>query len=116
MNEERRQSTINDVLINLGEIKGTLTGIESTVSELKVRVGIQNGRVTKSENWIRGIVMVLGFCSFLIAVFGQQAVTAFSNSVSKKSEQILYEQKTDSRLDNIERERSFRDAPRVPAS
>ena len=51
MNEERRQNTLDNVLTGLGELKAIADSTSRQVSEINARVAIQNGRVSKLEEW-----------------------------------------------------------------
>ena len=62
MSEERRIASLEVVLGELGKISQLTTDTKSTVTELSLRVGIQNGRVGKIERWqafIQGAGMIL---------------------------------------------------------
>ena len=62
MSEERRIASLEVVLVELGKISQLTTDTKSTVTELSLRVGIQNGRVGKIERWqafIQGAGMIL---------------------------------------------------------
>lgn len=62
MNEERRANSVETVLLKLGELSEASKDIKQTVSDLKDRVGIQNGRVGKLEKWqsfMQGVIAVL---------------------------------------------------------
>lgn len=68
--EERRAASIEAVLITLGEIKNSATGTAKDVSDLKERVGIQNGRVGKIEKWqsfIQGALAIIGIVVLPVA-------------------------------------------------
>ena len=59
---ERRESTLQTILIEIGTIKTINQLTHEEVKELKERVGIQNGKVNKFEIWkaeIRGSLAVI---------------------------------------------------------
>lgn len=47
--DERRKSSIESILIELGSIKQMTSDTKDTVTKLDVKVGIQNGRIGKIE-------------------------------------------------------------------
>lgn len=70
-NGERRTHTIDNVLISIGEVKQISDYTHNEVRDLVVKVGIQNGRVTKLENWhtfMRGAISILVLLILPIAI------------------------------------------------
>lgn len=60
--DERRQNSLETVLVSLGRLEESNAHIHETVCDLKERVGIQNGKVGKLERWqsyTQGCVMIL---------------------------------------------------------
>lgn len=51
MNEERRTASLEQVLVELGKISQLSSDTRATMADLSLRVGIQNGRVSKIERW-----------------------------------------------------------------
>ena len=59
---ERRQGNIELLLIEMGKLQVMTESTNKTVSELSIKVGIQNGRVGKLEKWqsfLYGIATIL---------------------------------------------------------
>lgn len=59
---ERRTNSMETILVALGELKSHSTHIKEKVDSLDVRVGIQNGKVSKLERWqafMQGAIMIL---------------------------------------------------------
>ena len=62
MPEERRNSSIEMMIMEIGELKQLSTDNGKILKELSERVGIQNGRVFKIEKWqafIQGAITIL---------------------------------------------------------
>lgn len=63
--DERRNNSLQEILLALGELKG-LTQVNITeIKELKEKVHFQNGRVGKNELWqaeIKGTINTLKWC------------------------------------------------------
>lgn len=59
---DRRQGNIETLLVEMGKLQSITESTNRTVSELSIKVGIQNGRVGKLEKWqsfLYGIATVL---------------------------------------------------------
>ena len=60
--QKRRQSSIDAILLAQGEVKQILADMKEKVESLNERVGIQNGKMSKMEQWqsfIRGALSIL---------------------------------------------------------
>lgn len=79
MQEERREKTIDSVLTQMGELKGLISGLTTGITELNVRVGIQNGRVGKLENWRTGYAFVFGVIITVLMFFKEPILGVFSD-------------------------------------
>lgn len=55
-----------EILIKLGGIEATLKNMGEDITELKNKVGIQNGRVGKMESWKTGMYMAGSVVVFVI--------------------------------------------------
>lgn len=67
--EEKRQASLDSILIQLGEIKAQTHTTFQKVDELEKRVTIQNGRVAKGELWrayMTGAIAILS--AFMVPV------------------------------------------------
>lgn len=51
MSEDRRGANIELLLMEMGKLQVVTQATNKTVTELSVKVGIQNGRVGKLERW-----------------------------------------------------------------
>ncbi len=84
MAEERRQASIETIIMEMGSMKQLASDTKTHVENLVKQVSIQNGRVGKLEQWVSllkgmGIVIVLIILpiaakiipDILIAVFGR---------------------------------------------
>lgn len=79
MQDERRSSSIETVLIEMGEIKGLMSAQMIMVKDLGVKVGIQNGRVGKLEGWRTGYAFVFGALITVLMFFKEPILGAFSD-------------------------------------
>mgnify|MGYP001597786840 CR=1 FL=1 len=64
LGEERRTASIETVLVELGKLSQMTADTRTTLVELSLKVGIQNGRVGKIERWQAflqgcGLILVL---------------------------------------------------------
>lgn len=69
--EERRQSNIEALLVEMGSLKEITRSTNSKVAELSEKVGIQNGRVGKLERWqsfLYGVSAILTLTIIPIAI------------------------------------------------
>lgn len=60
--EERRNTSLEQMLIAMGKLEQITSDTNRTVSELSTKVGIQNGRVGNLEKWqafIQGAVAII---------------------------------------------------------
>lgn len=67
--EERRNATLDTLLIEIGHVKATVTDVKDKVDELEKRVSVQNGRVSRQEMWkayMTGAVAILS--AFMVPV------------------------------------------------
>ncbi|MFA6090118.1 MAG: hypothetical protein WC755_09755 [Candidatus Woesearchaeota archaeon] len=101
MTEERRASSLDNILLSIGELKGVLDSVHGQVAELNKKVAIQNGRVRKNEIWIGGVVMTLSFVAFLVAVFGNNIYNQIVNQRWKLTDQVAYAQQIDDKIENL---------------
>lgn len=75
------------------DVKIGISNVEKGIDSLNVKVGIQNGRVTKSETWIKGMAMVSGVSVFLIGIILSLVVYSFKVSQDNLKSTILLEVK-----------------------
>lgn len=62
MENERRQNTIDSILISLGRLESAATQINTDINGLQDKVRIQNGKVGALERWqafIQGALVVI---------------------------------------------------------
>lgn len=66
MPEERRQSSMDNILLAIGELKATTVDTNNKVGELNVKVAIQNGRIgklelekAKQDGFIKGLTILV---------------------------------------------------------
>lgn len=65
--EERRNNSLDRLLVEIGGLKEMCKTTHETVSSLNTRVGIQNGRVGKLEKW-QSYLMGMGTILVLLVV------------------------------------------------
>lgn len=65
--EERRNNSLDRLLVEMGSIKEMCKTTHETVESLNNRVGIQNGRVGKLEKW-QSYLMGMGTILILLVV------------------------------------------------
>lgn len=65
--EERRKSSIEFMFVELGKLQETARNTHEIVQNLDVKVGIQNGRVGKLENW-KSFVLGMGCILTLLVI------------------------------------------------
>lgn len=75
------------------EVKTGIEDVKTGLKDLNVKVGIQNGRVTKSETWIKGMAMVTTVALFLIGIIISLVVYSFKISQENLKNTILLEVK-----------------------
>lgn len=75
-----------DVTLKISEVKDITVAIDT-------KVGIQNGRVTKSETWIKGVIMAGSASVFLLGIIMSLVVYSFSISQDNLKNSILLEVK-----------------------
>jgi hypothetical protein len=73
MTQERRENTLENILLKIGHIEEIGTQNHESLIALNQKVAIQNGRVGVLENWkayMLGAIAVLSFlvCSILIPI------------------------------------------------
>lgn len=79
MSEERRVASLEIVLTELGAIRELSSATKQTVEKLDIKVGIQNGRISKIERWQAflqgcGVVIVLLILPIVVQFFSKALV------------------------------------------
>lgn len=91
MNDERRTSSINDLMHSLGRMEGKLDTQTIVMNETSKKITIQNGRIGKLEQWRNGIIVVIGVFAFFVSVFGNRIYDAVTQDRWRRSDQVMYE-------------------------
>lgn len=73
------------------DLKESVGRVETGVLNLNTKVGIQNGRVTKNESFIKGLTMVGGVALFLVGIIMSLIVYSFKISQENLKNSILLE-------------------------
>lgn len=73
------------------DLKGSIDSVFLGVKELNIKVGIQNGRVAKTEGTLRGAVMAGSVAVFLLGIIMSLVVYSFKLSQDNLKTTILLE-------------------------
>ena len=65
--EERRSNSVEMVLIEIGKLQAMTSNTHDQVSALNVKVGIQNNRLSKVENW-KSFMFGMGFVLSMVVL------------------------------------------------
>ncbi len=75
------------------DVKMGVEQVNKGVESLNTKVAIQNGRVTKSETWVKGLAMVGTSSLFLLGIIMSLVVYSFKLSQENLKATILLEVK-----------------------
>lgn len=76
------------------DIKDSIEGIRKLGTAIDAKVGIQNGRVTKTETWMKAVIFA-GSCAFvLVGIIGSLIVYSFQLSQDNLKNTILLQLKS----------------------
>lgn len=75
------------------DVKSSIGGVKEVVDELNIKVGIQNGRVGKTEATLKGSLMAGSVAVFLLSIIMSLVVYSFNISQSNLRANILLEVK-----------------------
>lgn len=89
MNEENYSKRELDE--HFGDLGKRIDAVGDGVKELNTKVGIQNGRVAKTEATLRGTVMAGSVAVFLLGIIMSLVVYSFHISLENQRSQILLE-------------------------
>lgn len=64
--EERRQSSIETLLLEIGSLREVATSTKTTISALSDKITVQNGRVGKLEKWQAYLTGMATICVLLL--------------------------------------------------
>ncbi len=73
------------------DVKTQIDAVTKLGTAIDIKVGIQNGRVTKNETWIRGVIMAGSASLFLLGIIGSLIVYSFKLSQDNLRNTILLE-------------------------
>lgn len=73
------------------DIKKSIGEVEKKVDSLNLKVGIQNGRVSKTEGTLKGAIMAVSVAVFLIGIIMSLVVYSFKLSQDNLKNTILLE-------------------------
>lgn len=75
------------------DVKAKVEEVAILAKAIDTKVGIQNGRVTKSESWIKGVIMAGAASIFLVGIIMSLVVYSFTVSQENLKNSILLEVK-----------------------